>query len=149
MLFSSLLLQSLPEPADFRSWWPQLWMNLIWLLITELISLVHCISGHKALVPQERVIVKKKETVECPVTSCKIICPLTLMVSHSSSFHNSFVRHPERFSLPPSPAGLPLPPWNFCLDKDLQYWKCGESRCFKMYADVQCVCSSQISFYWF
>lgn len=70
----------------------------LWLLITELMSLVHCISGHKALVPQERVIVKKKETLECPVTSCKIIRPLTLMVSHSSSFHNSFARHWERFS---------------------------------------------------
>jgi hypothetical protein len=79
-------------------------MNLIWLLITELISLVACISGHKALVPQEKQIVKKKkkeekETVECPVTSCKIICPLTLLVSHSSSLHNSSVRLRERFTL--------------------------------------------------
>lgn len=59
--FSSLLLQSTAEQAEFCNSWPQLWMNLIWLLITELISLVLYISGPKSLVPQDKVIVKKKK----------------------------------------------------------------------------------------
>lgn len=58
--------KALQSKQGFKLLWPQLRMNLIWLLITELISLVLCISGHKSLVPQEKVIVKKKRKAKVP-----------------------------------------------------------------------------------